>query len=38
MNMTITNHKDTPVEIELNIGNYYGDNMKLTWNTQGALL
>ena len=35
MNMTISNHKDIQAEIVVEINNYYGDNNKFTWTTQG---
>lgn len=38
MNITISNRKDVPVDVEVVMGNYYGDNLKLTWNTQGSTL
>ena len=35
INMTISNHKDIQAEIVVEINNYYGDNNKFTWTTQG---
>jgi hypothetical protein len=38
MNITISNRKDIPVEVDVIVGNYYGENLKLTWNTLGSSL
>jgi hypothetical protein len=38
MNITITNHKGIPAEVEVNINQYYGDNLKIKWNTPGVAL
>lgn len=38
MNMTIVNHKDTAAEIEVVLNSYYGDNLFITWKTNGVQL
>jgi hypothetical protein len=30
--MTIVNHKTTNAEVIVKLGNYYGDNLKITWD------
>lgn len=39
MNLTIVNHKDTASDIEVELNNYYGSNLKLSWspNSNGLL-
>jgi hypothetical protein len=34
LNLTVTNHKDIPAEIVVELSSY-GDNLKFTWKTQG---
>lgn len=38
MNITITNHKETSVEVEININNTYGDNLSINWTGDSQLL
>jgi len=38
MNLTITNHKDTEAEVEVRLSSYYGDNLKLSWESNGVEL
>lgn len=38
MNLTITNHKSIPAEVEVILYQYYGDNLKVRWSTQGVEL
>ncbi len=35
MNITITNHKPIPAEVEVTLNQNYGDNLKLKWTTTG---
>ena len=32
MALTIVNHKETAVEVEVVINSYYGDNLLIEWN------
>lgn len=38
MNLTVTNHKDVTVDVEVVVANYYGDNLKMVWNQEGSVL
>lgn len=38
MNLTITNHKEIPAEVEVIFNQYYGDNLKIKWNNDGVEL
>ena len=38
MNMTIKNHKSTEAEVIVKLTTYYGDNLRITWNTPGVEL
>ena len=35
MNLTITNHKSTAAVVEVTLNQYYGDNLKVKWTTEG---
>lgn len=34
-NITITNHKEINAEVEVRLNQYYGDNLKVQWQTSG---
>lgn len=36
MNITITNHKDIPTEVEVKISKYQGDNLSFKWDSANA--
>lgn len=36
MNITITNHKDTPSEIQIKILKSYGDNLVIDWDSMNT--
>lgn len=36
MNMTITNHKDIPADIEIKINKYQGDNLSFKWDVENS--
>lgn len=38
MNLTIKNHKMIAAEVEVTLNQYYGDNFKVKWTTEGLEL
>ena len=37
MNLTIVNHKDTPVEVEVKYNTYYGNNLSVKWESSNSV-
>ena len=38
MNMTVINRKNVAAEIEVRMSTFFGDNLKITWNTNSVEL
>lgn len=37
MNLTIVNHKDTPVQVQVKYTTYYGDNLSVKWEQSNGV-